>query len=98
RSITAPLSELASGVHTLARGDFQHELKIIGNDELAVVGRAFNHAARQLHSQFEVTREARVSERTRIALDLHDTLLQRFHGLLLRFQTVSHLLPERPVE
>jgi signal transduction histidine kinase len=40
--------------------------------------------------------EARVSERTRIARELHDTLLQSFHGLLLRFQTVSQLWPERP--
>ena len=29
---------------------------------------------------------------------LHDTLLQSFHGLLPRFQVVSQLLPERPVE
>ena len=42
--------------------------------------------------------EARVGERTRIARELHDTLLQSFHGLLLRFQTVSQLLPDRPVE
>jgi signal transduction histidine kinase len=27
---------------------------------------------------------------------LHDTLLQSFHGLLLRFQTVSHVWAERP--
>ena len=45
-----------------------------------------------------MTLEARVGERTRIARDLHDTLLQSFHGLLLRFQTVSQLLPERPIE
>ena len=42
--------------------------------------------------------EARVSERTRIARDLHDTLLQSFQGLLLRFQSVLKILPERPVE
>jgi signal transduction histidine kinase/DNA-binding NarL/FixJ family response regulator len=42
--------------------------------------------------------EARVGERTRIARELHDTLLQSFHGLLLRFQAVSQLLPECPVE
>ncbi|HJZ74136.1 MAG TPA: sensor histidine kinase, partial [Vicinamibacterales bacterium] len=40
----------------------------------------------------------RVSERTRIARELHDTLLQGFHGLLFRFQAVSHMLPARPVE
>ena len=51
---------------------------------------------RQLRHQFEMTLDARVGERTRIARELHDTLLQSFHGLLLRFQTVSHLLPESP--
>jgi signal transduction histidine kinase/ligand-binding sensor domain-containing protein len=53
---------------------------------------------RRLHRQFEMTLEARVAERTRIARDLHDTLLQSFHGLLLRFQTASNLLPDRPAE
>jgi len=53
---------------------------------------------RQVAHQFNMALEARVSERTRIARDLHDTLLQSFHGLLLRFQAVSNLLPERPVE
>ena len=45
-----------------------------------------------------MTLEARVGERTRIARELHDTLLQSFHGLLLRFQTASYLLPERPAD
>ena len=43
-----------------------------------------------------MTLEARVSERTRIARELHDTLLQSFQGLLLRFQSVLKILPERP--
>ena len=42
--------------------------------------------------------DERVNERTRIARELHDTLLQSFHGLLLRFQTVLYLLPDRPAE
>jgi signal transduction histidine kinase/ligand-binding sensor domain-containing protein len=53
---------------------------------------------RTLHRQFEMTLDARVAERTRIARDLHDTLLQSFHGLLLRFQTALNLLPDRPAE
>jgi signal transduction histidine kinase len=53
---------------------------------------------RQLRHEFSIGLEARVNERTRIARDLHDTLLQSFHGLLLRFQTVYALLPSQPEE
>jgi signal transduction histidine kinase len=53
---------------------------------------------RRLRQQFEMTLDARVAERTRIARDLHDTLLQSFHGLLLRFQTALSLLPNRPAD
>ena len=64
----------------------------------ALVWAVFRWRVRQLHHEFEMTLEARIGERTRIARDLHDTLLQSFHGLLLRFQTVSLLLPDRPIE
>lgn len=39
---------------------------------------------------------ARLEERERIARELHDTLLQSFQGLLLRYQAASNLLPGRP--
>jgi len=52
----------------------------------------------QLTRQFNLRFEERVAERTRIARELHDTLLQSFHGLMLRFQSASNLLPERPAE
>ena len=57
QSITAPLAELASGAQALARGDFRHEVHVDGNDELAVLGRAFNHAGRQLQELYEELRE-----------------------------------------
>jgi signal transduction histidine kinase/ligand-binding sensor domain-containing protein len=65
---------------------------------LALLWAAYQWRLRQLRHQFEITLDVRVNERTRIARELHDTLLQSFHGLLLRFQTVSQLLPGRPVE
>jgi ligand-binding sensor domain-containing protein/signal transduction histidine kinase len=42
--------------------------------------------------------EARMAERTRIARELHDTLLQSFNGLLLRFRTVHVLFSNNPDE
>ena len=63
---------------------------------LALLWAAYQVRMRQVQHAFEMTLEARVGERTRIARELHDTLLQSFHGLLLRFQTVSYLLPDAP--
>ena len=42
--------------------------------------------------------EERVAERTRIARDLHDTLLQSFQALLLRFQAGINMLAQRPAD
>jgi signal transduction histidine kinase/ligand-binding sensor domain-containing protein len=64
----------------------------------ALLWAAYQLRVRQLATQFNRSLEARVSERTRIARELHDTLLQSFQGLLLRFQSASKLLPERSVE
>jgi len=44
--------------------------------------------------EYNMRLDERVSERTRIARDLHDTLLQSFQGLLMRFQAVSNELAE----
>ena len=52
----------------------------------------------QLERQFNATLEARVVERTRIARELHDTLLQSFHGLLFRLQAVRNMFPRRTEE
>jgi signal transduction histidine kinase len=65
---------------------------------LAMIWGIYALRVRQLAAQFSMRLEERVSERTRIARDLHDTLLQSFQGLLLRFQTVYELLPQRPTD
>jgi signal transduction histidine kinase/ligand-binding sensor domain-containing protein len=65
---------------------------------LILIFAGYQLRVRKLAHEFNMTLEARVSERTRIARELHDTLLQSFHGLLLRFQSASNLLPDRPVE
>jgi signal transduction histidine kinase len=55
----------------------------------AMVARVRKLTEAQLSLRFE----ERLAERTRIARELHDTLLQSFQGLMLHFQTVNDLLP-----
>jgi len=44
-------------------------------------------------AQLTLRFEERLAERTRIARELHDTLLQSFQALMLHFQAVNDLLP-----
>jgi signal transduction histidine kinase len=60
---------------------------------LVLLWAVYQFRVRQLHHEFEMTLDARVGERTRIARDLHDTLLQSFHGILLHLQILSNELP-----
>jgi signal transduction histidine kinase/ligand-binding sensor domain-containing protein len=53
---------------------------------------------RQIAHDFNLRLDERVNERTRIARELHDTLLQSFQGLMLRFQSARELLPEHPAK
>src|SRR5271157_551468 len=65
---------------------------------MALLWAAYQLRVRQLQHHFDITLEARVGERTRIARELHDTLLQGAHGLLFRFQAARNMLPNRPEE
>ena len=51
---------------------------------------------RQAQARAHLQMEERLSERARIARELHDTLLQSIQGLILSFQRVRNLLPGRP--
>jgi signal transduction histidine kinase/ligand-binding sensor domain-containing protein len=53
---------------------------------------------RQLTRLLNARFEERLAERVRVARELHDTLLQSFQGLLLRFQTAYALFDTRPTD
>jgi len=52
----------------------------------------YQYRLRQLQHQFNIGLEAQVNERTRIARELHDTLLQSFQGAAFQFQAARKLL------
>jgi signal transduction histidine kinase len=65
---------------------------------LSLVWGLYRYRLHQIAQGFNVRMEARVDERTRIARELHDTLLQSFQGLMLRFQVAHDELPGRPAQ
>jgi ligand-binding sensor domain-containing protein len=65
---------------------------------LALIWAMYQFRVRQLSHQFDARLQERVNERTRIARELHDTLLQSFHGVMFRFQAAANVLPDRPRE
>src|SRR6266436_9472961 len=56
RSITEPLGRLMEGFKALARGDFQHQVCVIGEGELAHLGRVFNETTGKLRDLHETLR------------------------------------------
>src|SRR5262249_28611566 len=61
---------------------------------LALLWAAYQYRVRQVAAAFDARLQERVNERTRIARELHDTLLQSFHGLLFRFQAATNRLSD----
>jgi len=61
---------------------------------LALLWGLYRYRLHQIAREFNVRLDERVGERTRLARDLHDTLLQGFQGLMLRLQALDDLLPQ----
>jgi PAS domain S-box-containing protein len=67
RSITQPLAGLVEGSKALARGEFQHQVSITGEDELAHLGQVFNDTAHRLRDLY--TTLQRSEDRLRLVID-----------------------------
>ena len=67
RSITQPLARLVEGSKALARGAFQHQVSISGNDELAHLGQVFNDTAGRLRDLYTSLQSS--EDRLRLVID-----------------------------
>jgi len=63
---------------------------------LAIVWGLYRFRLHQIAERFNAHLEGRVDERTRVARELHDTLLQSFQASLLVMQSARNLLSRRP--
>src|SRR5579864_2306313 len=67
RSITQPLARLVEGSKALARGAFQHQVSISGNDELAHLGQVFDDTAGRLRDLYTSLQSS--EDRLRLVID-----------------------------
>jgi PAS domain S-box-containing protein len=56
RSITVPLGRLVEGSKALAQGEFQHQVLVVGEDELAHLSRVFNETTGKLRDLYDALR------------------------------------------
>lgn len=74
---------------------YRHPLFLLGAGVLALAGLwlVYRATARRAAERVRDRLHERHRERERIARELHDTLLQGVHGLVLRFQAAADMLP-----
>jgi ligand-binding sensor domain-containing protein/signal transduction histidine kinase len=71
---------------------------ICGIAVVCILWALYQLRVQQLVREYNMRLYERVNERTRIARELHDSLLQGFQGLMFRLQAVRDLLPLRSSE
>ncbi|HTA43323.1 MAG TPA: sensor histidine kinase [Bryobacteraceae bacterium] len=64
----------------------------------SVITAMVSRVRKMTEAQLTVRFEERLAERTRIARELHDTLLQSFQALMLHFQSASNMLQPGPAK
>ncbi|HVT42917.1 MAG TPA: response regulator [Thermoanaerobaculia bacterium] len=64
RSISTPITQLATGVRRAAEGDLSHQVPVQGRDEIGELSRAFNSMTSELKAMYD-TMEEKVRLRTR---------------------------------
>jgi signal transduction histidine kinase len=104
RSITLPLQHMISVMRAIAGGDTKRRVMIGSNDELRLVGNAFNHMTDQLETAERARlanlrmsaasmQRAQEEERARISRELHDDVCQRLTGTRYRVDVLQDGIP-----
>ena len=71
-------------------------LLMVSATALSLIFLTYRLRLRLAVNRIEAGFQQRIDERLRIARELHDTLLQSFHGLMFQFQAARNMLPRKP--
>jgi signal transduction histidine kinase len=99
RRLITRIQRLAAGAAEMAAGDLKARVPVSGADEVGVLETGFNHMVEKLEAAGQRERdaastEARLTERNRIARELHDSISQNLFSLSMVSGNLRRTLPE----
>jgi sigma-B regulation protein RsbU (phosphoserine phosphatase) len=98
RTITAAVHRLYEGTLQIAKGNFSWRIPVIGNDQLADLGRSFNNMATQIENLVVIAREKeRLQSEVEIASEVQNQLFPRAAPVMQTIELVGICHPARTV-
>lgn len=95
--ITKPISRLVEATQSVHKGNFDIRLDGNAKDEIGILTQTFNEMVAHLKEQIEeIKRLATVEERSRIAVELHDSLAQNLIHLITGLEFCEKLFQKDP--
>jgi sigma-B regulation protein RsbU (phosphoserine phosphatase) len=98
RTITGAVHELYEGTERVTAGDFSHRITVIGNDQLAELGKSFNSMTENLERLIVVAKEKeRLESEIEIARDVQSQLFPKAAPAMKTIQLSGSCRPARMV-
>lgn len=97
RTVVSPIQRLADATLAVADGDLDRRVSVASRDEIGQLSHTFNLMAARLGEQrAQLQHLASLEERHRIAMDLHDGVLQALYGIGLTLEACAEDFRQDP--
>jgi signal transduction histidine kinase len=90
--ITKPVLQLVNAAKLIEKGDFSARISVLTQDEVGRLAAVFNEMASNLELLVrEIKQVSIINERNRIAIEIHDGLLQSLTGIIRKVELCEKL-------
>jgi len=96
--ITKPIKKLTEGVGIIAKGDFQHRVKIKTHDEIEILGNAFNQMAVDLDKSTKaLVYKERVAKELEVAQQIQEGLIPKQLPVMAGLDISAGIVPAEEI-